>query len=74
MVYLTQDGNEGLNTATWSGIFNNGEFINKAKWEDGIFNGGKFISTYKYETVDTIDMLFSWDNGTFNGGVSEMPQ
>jgi hypothetical protein len=42
--------------------------------EDGIFNGGKFISTYKYETVDTIDMLFSWDNGTFNGGVSEMPQ
>jgi hypothetical protein len=45
------------------------ENINKAKWEDGIFNGGKFISTYKYETVDTIDMLFSWDNGTFNGGV-----
>jgi hypothetical protein len=27
-------------------------------------NGGKFISTYKYETVDTIDKLSSWDNGT----------
>jgi hypothetical protein len=63
-------GNSGLNTATWSGgIFNNGEFLNKAKWEDGTFNGGKFLSTYKYETVDEIDMLFSWDNGTFNGGV-----
>jgi hypothetical protein len=77
MVTLTNPGGGTttsfvVNTATWSyGIFNGGEFRNKAKWKDGIFNGGKFLSNYGLNLPDNSLQPkedYSWEYGIFNGG------
>lgn len=60
------DSNESI---WYGGDFNGGNFSKLARWRDGTFNNGKFTSYYGWDISSTYSTDYSWENGSFNGGI-----